>query len=367
MTSLASAPAPGSARARSRRVLPSLPSARELARRHTYALVPAALLIVLFVVNAIVQPVFVQQHSWSQEMAVACPTILVAMAMTLPILSGNGGLDLSAGPLAGFMTVFIAAVLVPAGITTPQLVIPIVIAFGLASGAINGVLVAWVRLPAIIATLGMYLFYDGLGTEVLPQAGGQVPVWIVTLNGSFGPVPGVWIVLAVIAVIWLAITRGSFMRNLLATGGDERAAFTAGVKVAAVRVWTYSLTGALACLAGLMLTGVIQSGDGTVGAPYTISALTAVALGGISLAGGRGGLLGGALGGGVVYLISELLTDAHVSVFQVNIIDGIILIVALALNGGVELARRRLFTRRAARAPAAAVPAVPAPSVAAEE
>jgi ribose transport system permease protein len=354
MASVASAPAPAPApAARERRALP-LPSARELAQRHAYALVPAALLIVLFVVNTIVQPIFVEEHSWSQEMAVACPTILVGMAMTLPILSGNGGLDLSVGPLAGFMTVFIAAVLVPAGITTPALIVPIVILFGLASGAINGVLVAYVRLPAIIATLGMYLFWDGLGTEVLPQAGGQIPVWIVTLNGSFGPIPGVWIVLAAVAVVWLAITRGSFVRNLLAVGGDERAAFTAGVNVAVLRVMTYAFTGALACLAGMMLTGVIQSGDGTVGAPYTISGLTAVALGGISLAGGRGGLLGGALGGGVVFLISELLTNAHVSVFQVNILDGIILIVALALNGGAELLRRRSFARRAARAPAAA-------------
>ena len=160
------------------------------------------------------------------------------------------------------------------------------------SGAINGLLVAYVRLPAIIATLGMYLFYEGLGTEVLPQAGGNVPVWLVKLNGSIGPIPAVWIVFAVIALVWLLITRGSYLRNLLAVGGDERAAYTAGVNVARLRLITYSMGGVLACLGGLMLTGLIQGGDGTVGPPYTISALTAVALGGISLAGGRGGLLG---------------------------------------------------------------------------
>jgi ribose transport system permease protein len=261
-------------------------------------------------------------------------------------LSGNGGIDLSVGPLAGFMSVLIAAVLVPAGITTPELIIPIVIVFGALTGAINGFLVAYVRLPAIIATLGMYLFYQGLGTEVLPEAGGSVPVWLVKLNGSFGPVPAVWIVFAVIALIWTLVTRGSYPRNLLAVGGDERAAYTAGVNVARLRLITYSIAGVLACLAGLMLTGLIQSGDGTVGPPYTISAITAVALGGISLAGGRGGLLGGALGGGVLFLIQELLTDAHVSVFQVSIIDGIVLIFALALNGTVEHLRRRSSAAR---------------------
>jgi ribose transport system permease protein len=323
-----------------------IPAVRQVVRRNSYAAVPLALLIILFVVNAAVQPQFLSQQSWAASMAVLCPTVLTAMAVTLPVLSGNGGIDLSVGPLAGFMSVLIAAVLVPAGITTPQLIIPIVIVFGALTGAINGFLVAYVRLPAIIATLGMYLFYQGLGTEVLPEAGGSVPVWLVKLNGSFGPVPAVWIVFAVIALIWTLVTRGSYPRNLLAVGGDERAAYTAGVNVARLRLITYSIAGVLACLAGLMLTGLIQSGDGTVGPPYTISAITAVALGGISLAGGRGGLLGGALGGGVLFLIQELLTDAHVSVFQVSIIDGIVLIFALALNGTVEHLRRRSSAAR---------------------
>src|SRR6185437_15466096 len=242
----------------------STPVVRQLVQRNSYIAVPLALLVVLFIANAIVQPQFLSQQSWAASMAVLCPTVLTAMAVTLPILSGNGGIDLSVGPLAGFITVLIAAVLVPAGITS-QAIIPIVIVFGLLSGAINGALIAYVRLPAIIATLGMYLFYQGLGTEVLPEAGGSVPVWLVKLNGSFGPIPAVWIVFAVIALIWTLVTRGSYPRNLLAVGGDERAAYTAGVNVARLRLVTYSMGGLLACLGGLMLTGLIQGGDGTVG------------------------------------------------------------------------------------------------------
>ena len=146
----------------------STPAVRQVVQRNSYIAVPLTLLVVLFIANAIVQPQFLSQQSWAASMAVLCPIVLTAMAMTLPILSGNGGIDLSVGPLAGFITVLIAAVLVPAGITSP-LIIPIVIVFGLLSGALNGVLIAYVRLPAIIATLGMYLFYQGLGTEVLPE------------------------------------------------------------------------------------------------------------------------------------------------------------------------------------------------------
>jgi ribose transport system permease protein len=316
------------------------PAVRQVAARNSYIAVPLTLLVVLFIANAIVQPQFLSQQSWAASMAVLCPTVLTAMAVTLPILSGNGGIDLSVGPLAGFITVLIAAVLVPAGITS-QVIIPIVIVFGLLSGAINGLLIAYVRLPAIIATLGMYLFYQGLGTEVLPEAGGSVPVWLTKLDGSYGPIPAVWVVFAVIAVVWLLLTRGSYPRNLLSVGGDERAAYTAGVHVNRLRVVTYAFGGALAAIAGLMLTGLIQGGDGTVGPPYTISAITAVALGGISLAGGRGGLLGGALGGTVLFLIQELLTDAKVSVYSVSVVNGVVLILALALNGTVEYLRRK--------------------------
>jgi len=318
---------------------------RRLFARHSYAAVPFVITVGLFVVNLVVQPAFVYLSNLGSSMAVLFPILLTGMALTLPVLSGNGGIDLSVGPLAGFVTVFVSAILMPAGIRAPELVIPIVIVFGLLSGAVNGVLIGYVRLPPIIATLGMYLFWEGLGTQVQPEAGGQVPGWLIGINGSYGPVPGLLIVVAIVVVVWSLIARTAYLRNLLAIGGDERAAFSAGINVAAVRVMTYALTGALACLAGLMLAGLIQSGDGTVGPPYTISAITAVALGGISLAGGRGGMLGGALGGMALFLIQELLTAGHVSVYAVSVADGIILIIALALNGTLEFLRRRRSVR----------------------
>ena len=106
-----------------------MPTVRQILRRNSYAAVPFVLLILLFIVNAAVQPQFLAQNSWATSMSVLCPTVLTAMAMTLPVLSGNGGLDLSVGPLAGFMTVLISTILVPAGITTPVLVIPIVVVY----------------------------------------------------------------------------------------------------------------------------------------------------------------------------------------------------------------------------------------------
>ena len=108
----------------------------------------------------------------------------------------------------------------------------------------------------------------------------------------------------------------------------------------------------LAALAGLMLVGSLQSADATVGSTFTISSIAAVALGGISLAGGRGGLLGAAIGGGSFYLIQNLLTVASVSVFQLDIADGALLIAALALERPDRVLRRRRGLRVAAGAQA---------------
>jgi ribose transport system permease protein len=312
-----------------------------LISRHSYAAVPLVLSVALFVANVAVRPSFVSVGNWAPALAVLCPLVLTGMALALPVLSGNGGFDLSVGPVTGFVTVLVAGVLAPHGLASAVVVIPLVVLFGLGAGALNGLLVAYVQLPAIIATLGTYLLFTGLGTEVLANPGGSVPLWLIDLNGSYGHVPGVLIVLAVVAVVWTLLSRTAFLRNLLAVGGDERAAYTAGVPVARVRICAYAIGGVFAAIAGMMLTGLIQSGDGTVGPPYTISAITAVALGGLSLAGGRGGLLGAALGGLVLFLAQNLLTATHVSVYRVNVIDGALLILALAVNGVLDQLRKR--------------------------
>jgi ribose transport system permease protein len=152
-------------------------------------------------------------------------------------------------------------------------------------------------------------------------------------------------VLAAIAVCWLLLSRTSYIRNLLAVGGDIRTAYTAGVNVNFTRVIAYALAGVLAALAGLLLTGLLQGGDAKVGAPYTVYSLTAVALGGIALGGGRGGLFGAAMGGVVLFLIQNLLTAAHVSVYQLDIANGVLLIAALAVNEGLEHLRKERAMR----------------------
>ena len=271
----------------------------------------------------------------------AAPFIITAMAQTAVVMSGDGGVDLSVGPLAGLVNALIASVLVPHGWTDPCLprsAPPCLLAS--LRAFLNGIMVAVVRVQPIIATLGTYLAYQGITLEMMPMAGGQAPDWLVALANSRGGVPGVLVLLVALGIAWLAFERTAFRRNLLAVGGDARAAYASGVNVAAVRIIAYVIGGILAAIAGLVFTAALGSGDPRVGVPYTLSSIAAVALGGVALSGGRGGMLGSAAAGALLFLIQTLFTLAQVSIFYIQIMYGVILFLALTLNAAGERARR---------------------------
>jgi ribose transport system permease protein len=299
--------------------------------------------VVLFLANVAANPVFVSPDDWRPVMLGAAPFILTALAQAPPVLAGNGGIDLSIGPLAGFVNAFVASFLYGHGITDPAAVILIALGIGVASGLLNGVLVTVLRIQPIIATLGTFLVYQGLTLEVLPMAGGGAAPWLKALSGSVGGIPVVFLLLLVIAALWLLLGLTAYKRNLLAVGGDIRAAYTAGVNVAAVRIIAFVIAGVLAAVTGLVFTAALGSADPAIGTPYILTSVAAVALGGVSLAGGRGGFLGAAAGGAILFLIENLFSLAQVSVYYIELAYGVILIAALALNGLSE----RLGARRA--------------------
>src|SRR5258707_439937 len=147
------------------------------------------------------------------------------------------------------------------------------------------------------------------------------------LSGATSVIP----VLAVLAGWWL-IKPTPYYEHLMANGGDDRAAYTSSIPITTVRMIAYMLTGIGAGLASLSLSALLGSADPTVGPTYTLTAIAAVALGGVSLAGGRGGLTGAMLGAADIFLLQSILTFFNVSTFALQVAYGVILIVALALN-----------------------------------
>ena len=310
-------------------------------RQRLYAAPVLATMLLTVLLNVALNPSFADRANWAQVLAAATPFIITAMAQAVPILSGDGGIDLSVGPLAGLVNAVLVAVLVPAGFDGPLPMIGATLAMGIAAGLLNGALVCLVRVQPIIATLGSFLAFQGLALEILPTAGGSAPAWLRAWSADVGGLPGPLLLLLLIAAGWVGLSALAYRRNLLAVGGDDRAAYTAGVPVTRVRIIAYVLSGTLAALAGLAFTSVLGSADPSVGVPYTLTSIAGAALGGVSLAGGRGGLLGAACGGALLFLVQNLLTLAQVSIFWLQVVYGLILLAALGVNAATEQARRR--------------------------
>ena len=196
-------------------------------------------------------------------------------------MSGDGGIDLSVGPLAGLVNALITAVLVPDGWSDPVSVIGISLAVGVLSGLLNGFMVAVVRVQPIIATLGTFLAYRGITLEMLPMAGGLGAGWLAGLAGEHGGVPGH-------AAASSSSSRSPgwcssgppFAATCSRSAATARAAYASGVNVVAVRILAYVIGGVLAAVAGLVFTAALGSGDPRVGVPYTLTSIAAVALGG---------------------------------------------------------------------------------------
>jgi len=313
-----------------------------LSRRTAYAWPALVITAALLLVNITLDRSFLSAANWAPILAVAMPFVVVSMAAVPSILSGSGGIDLSIGPLSGLVNTVLVAGLFAHGYTSPALALPAAVLIGASAGALNGVLVVLVRVPPIIATLGTYLVWSGLSLRIMPMSGGRAPDWLIALNGSWAGVPLPILPLLVIALVWWPLRQSAYGRNLLATGGDQRAAFTSGVQVDAVRLVAYTAGGELAAMAGFAFTVALGSGDPLAANPYTLIGIAGAVLGGVSLSGGRGGLLGAAAGGAVLFLIQNLLSLAHVSSFYSQVAYGVILILSLAINSfGADLRRRR--------------------------
>ncbi|WP_132528056.1 ABC transporter permease [Rhizobium sp. BK376] len=292
------------------------------------------LLVVLLVINLFLNPARFAPSAWGTLIGLAAPLIGAALASAPVILGGRGGIDISVGPLMGFVNaIVIEALFLSAGISSPFVLVPAALLVGALIGAINGFMTTVIRIQPIVATLGTYLVLSGVTLTILPAPVGPAPDWLKAMAGTYSILP-----LAVIAIAWWLIRRLPYYDLLMAIGSDDRAAYTAGVDVTRVRFIAYVITGVFAGVAGLMLTALIGSADPNIGQTYTLIAIAAVALGGVSLAGGRGGLIGAAIGAIDIFLLQSVLTSFNVSTYVLQIAYGAILVAAVILTAVQERA-----------------------------
>ena len=266
---------------------------------------------------------------------------LVAMAQTLVVLTG--GFDLSAGMILT-MASCLASVTVNGSPGQIVLGVIAVLLSGLAAGAINAAIVVFGRIQPIIATLATGAIYFGIALLLRPSPGGEVSEDLSNaLTYDLGGVPTTFLLLVgILSFVWWPFRNSVVGRNCYAVGSAEGAAYMSGLGIGRSRFAAYSLGGLLAAAGGLALSLISLSGEASSsqGGFYTLNSIAAVAIGGTSLFGGSGGMIGSILGAFILRTISDLLFVFNAPALWQPLFQGFILLGAVCL-GGLRVLRRK--------------------------
>jgi ribose transport system permease protein len=273
---------------------------------------------------------------------------LMAMAQTVPVLTR--GLDLSVGSVM-MMAACASSELVNGPLAHVALGVLVVLAAGVVAGAINGAIVVFGRIQPIIATLATGAVYFGIALWLRPTPGGDVSEGLsnAVTYATFG-IPTTFLLLAaVVVIVWLPFRRSVLGRGCYAVGSSEGAAYMSGVTVGRCKMAAYMMAGLFAALAGLLLSLEALSGEASApqAGAYTLNSIAAVVVGGTSLFGGSGGMIGSVIGAFVLRTIGDLLFVFDAPPLWQPLFEGVILLAAVSLGAARVLRirnRLELFT-----------------------
>ncbi|WP_395448770.1 ABC transporter permease [Aminobacter sp. UC22_36] len=305
-----------------------------------YPFLPALLIaLVLLGLNGIYQPRSVSFIGITGLVKTYLALIMLAIAQTYVVYAGD--IDLSVGAIVSLVNVVIVVMMEKMGGTGFSVVAALGtgLLVGLACGIVNGIVVAALRLQAIVATFATSIFFTGLALYVMPVAGTPAPAtfWR-TYGGRFFEIPFVFYAAVVLAIVIYVLARTRLATQLLAVGDDAQAAYQSGLPVTAIRIKGYALCGLFAALAAFCITGDTASGDPLVGGKMTLFSVAAVVLGGSALSGGFGTVVGSIVGALIIGLINSLVFFVGTPSEWQNLVQGLAILVALM--AGILVGRR---------------------------
>ncbi|WP_421566866.1 ABC transporter permease [Ochrobactrum sp. EDr1-4] len=294
-------------------------------------------LIVLMIALSFATDNFLSTYNMSVVARQAAFVGLVALGQTLVLLVG--GIDLSVGASAGLSAIVGSLLLTMFGVN-PYMVIPLTMAFGMCLGFINGFFIAGLRLNPFIVTLATWEIFAGL-TMVITKGYPIRPLgeaFSVFGRGEIFsiPIPVLVFIASGIVLIWL-LTQTKFGRNIFAVGGNREAAILVGIRAKYVEFMVFGLAGMFAALAGILFASRMDAGQPSVGEGWLMGAITAAILGGTSLRGGQGSIVGTMLGAMLLTVLANGTVLLNVSGFWQRVIVGGAVLVAVL----VDLFRRR--------------------------
>lgn len=256
---------------------------------------------------------------------------LIAFGMTFVILTG--GIDLSVGSILALSSALAAGMMAAGNDTWLSIIVGLLA--GAVMGAFNGVLITKGRVAPFIATLATMTVFRGLTlvyTKGIPITG---------LNENFAPIgkgyflqipmPVIWMIVSFI-VLYITLRRTTFGRRVYAIGSNEEAAWLSGINTTRVKIYVYALSGLLASISGIILTSRLNSAQPTAGASYELDAIAAVVLGGTSLTGGKGWIVGTLIGAMIIGFLDNGLNLLNVSSFYQQVVKGAVILIAVLLD-----------------------------------
>jgi ribose transport system permease protein len=314
--------------------------------QNTYLLVPILLMAVLLSTAVIRGPSLVSLSGFGSAIIVAAPLVLATYSLMALAIAGRGTVDLAVGPLLAFINVTIVKLNGLDLVTSPLAVFVLALGIGVIYQVLFALIIIFVRVQPIIVALSGFLALSGINLVILPRPGGVAPEWMAAWglgNTIFSPV---LLIVLVATAGWVLFTFTSFYANLRMMGYDERAAFTSGVRINLVRIGAHVLAGLFVGLGAICYTALIASGDPTQGTTMTLTSVTALVLGGVSLSGGRGSVAGSLLGALNLFLIGYVLATFNfgaVQAFVTQFFYGLILVLSLLLTLLVPVIGRYVF------------------------
>ncbi|KOP30115.1 ribose ABC transporter permease [Exiguobacterium acetylicum] len=291
---------------------------------------PLAGLFAIVLVVSIMEPDFLTLNNLFNILRQVSINALIAFGMTFVILTG--GIDLSVGSILALSSAFVAGLMTDGMSALIAVLAGLIV--GAVMGALNGMVISLGKVAPFIATLATMTIFRGLTlvyTDGKPITGLSQGGWFELFGRGYFwifPVPVLTMLLA-FAVLYFILKKTTFGRYTYAIGGNEEAAKLMGIQVNKVKIMIYSLSGLMAALAGIILTSRLNSAQPTAGTSYELDAIAAVVLGGTSLSGGRGWIVGTLIGALIIGTLNNGLNLLGVSSFFQLVVKGLVILFAV--------------------------------------
>ncbi|GAA1699218.1 ABC transporter permease [Microbacterium sediminicola] len=312
--------------------------------RYEGAIAPVLAFVIFFGVYLAVNPGLLTRFQLQSAANLIAPLALIAIGQLLIVLIG--GIDISIGAITSLCNVVFATQIV--NLSAPG-ALALALVVGIVAGGINGVLVAYAKLPAIAVTLATAFIYAAVARQILDRPGGALSkdIYLATSGEllPFVPISLVWLTLIAVG-LWFFLQRTSFGRQVYGVGSNRVSLQSAGLKPRLTILVTFMVSGAIVSLGAILLAGSTLTGDPRSGDSYLLSSIAVVALSGASFAGGRGSIIGTILAAAVLGMVGNLLFFAGINSYWQYVISALIILAVVVIPRLFQVITRATSLRR---------------------